>query len=142
MKNRRISLFPGQACRHHHRGRCLLEERRNPGWHEGFRCKALREMETAYDHFLEQSERFGLDEETALRVWRGRLTDLLRAGHGCSEYLPAEEDSSAAQGVMGCEHEFQTLCVRSLPVCQGVCRHYVTGREESETDGFPENEGA
>ncbi|MBG0775864.1 MAG: hypothetical protein H0S85_05445 [Desulfovibrionaceae bacterium] len=138
-----VISMPGVHCAHYARGRCLREERSNPGLDESLRCTVLAGWVEALDSFVNQADRFGLDEDTAVAIWQRRLEDLLRRGPQCPNFVcgpycdwpgapcaPGDEDADAAgaddqtQVAFACAHSLNELCLLSLPRCAGVCAHF------------------
>lgn len=121
-----ITRMPGINCVHHMQGRCLLEERRNPGLHDEWQCQVLGEWEKAYDQFLNQAENFQLDLETATRIWAGRLGSMLRQPTPCECYQRGPDSLREGQDedVLGCIHGWAGLCLLAMPRCAGVCGKY------------------
>lgn len=127
--HKNITPMPGINCVHHLQGRCLLEERRNPGLNSEWQCQVLGEWENAYDQFLNQAENFQLDLETATRIWAGRLGSMLRKPTPCQHYQRGPESGNAGKSdqdedVLGCVHGWAGLCLLVMPLCNGICRHY------------------
>ena len=71
-------------CQFHMEGRCLYEERLNPGYHSGFRCRVLEEWEQAYDEFLGRVEAFGLDASALGPLWTRQFARLVRRQPNCA----------------------------------------------------------
>ena len=119
---RKIRPLPGTACRFHIRGRCLYEERLNPGWNRAWRCRVLLRWERAYDTFLDQADNFVMEPATAKGIWENRLQRLMRLGHGCPDFEPGGKDE-----MTGCRHIHADLCLAALPACPGQCRNFDPG---------------
>jgi hypothetical protein len=125
----RMSVLPAKACRFFLRGRCLYEERLNPGWRRDWRCKTLLGLEDAYERFLAQADNFQLEEKTAAGIWERRLVSLLDKGSPCGCFTPAPEpdpeagaaDLDQESALVGCLHLLEGLCVLELPECAGAC---------------------
>ena len=115
----RINRMPACDCRYHQGGRCLFEERLNPGYHQRWRCGVLKGWEEAYDDFLDRAEAFSLEPDTASRLWEERLRRLIERAGTCPEYAPGGPDNGT-----GCVYEFEALCLRLMPPCEGMCRRY------------------
>lgn len=114
--------MPGTHCVHYLQGRCLFEERRNPGLHRQWQCAVLKEWEEAYDTFLNQAENFQLDMDLATRIWAGRLGGMLQQPGSCHAYeRRLEEDPGEQDDVLGCVHSWAGLCLLTMPRCQGMC---------------------
>ncbi len=58
----RVTPLPGLGCRHYRRGRCLIEEHRNPGLAASNRCLVLERLGRAFDDFLLRAENLSLTE--------------------------------------------------------------------------------
>jgi len=115
----KIRRLPGKSCVYYKSGRCLYEERLNPGFHRQWRCKILLRWEAAYDNFLLQADIFNLDQETATRIWEERLRRLMRSGRKCPDFILGGDDE-----ITGCASLFGSLCLKLLPLCDGQCRLY------------------
>lgn len=134
----RVLAFPGGGCLYFRRGRCLREERLNPGLEQGWRCVVLLAWGEAYDDFLDKVEAFSLSDETALAIWRRRQEGLIGPRACCADYRPApnlgapEEafpEEAVAEGeeplvAVGCLHGLEDMCLARLPRCDGVCASY------------------
>lgn len=132
---RKILHLPGTNCTHFLGGYCLLEEWRNPGLHHEWQCKMLQEWENEYDKFLFQAETFNLEMGMAARIWEERLGSLLAGPSPCDSYDPvssAGKDNDEAEEDILCRHVWQNLCVLALPVCSGICQHYLPKNDSSE----------
>lgn len=114
-----VKRLPARDCRYFQGGRCLYEERRNPGYHQEWRCGVLCEWETAYDDFLDRAEAFSLAPADASRMWGERLKKLVARAAACPDYIHGGADSGT-----GCAYEFEALCLRLVPPCEGMCRRY------------------
>ncbi len=124
-----VTRLPGTSCAFFQRGRCLYEERLNPGYHEGFRCAVLRDWEAAYEDFLRQAEAFGLGESAASGLWQRRFERLAGAAPACPEFQPSRGDD-----LPGCVFAQEGLCLLALPLCEGQCpRFAVRPSEPAET---------
>ncbi len=119
-----VRRLPGRSCRHYVRGRCFLEEHRNPGFDRKNRCAVFSELAAAFDEHWRRSEAFGLDEAAAARIWSGRFPGLAQRQSCCRHYLPGDNDN-----FLGCVHAEGDICLRAMPVCPGQCPFYVLGRE-------------
>ena len=118
-----LNHLPAAACAHFATGRCLYEERLNPGLHLAWRCVVWREWEADYDAFLHRAEAFSLEDEEAGRLWARRQARLLAAARSCPDFVPGGE------GPVGCTAGRDLLCLGKLPACAGRCANYRTGRE-------------
>ena len=146
--NKNITPLPGIHCEFYERGRCLYEERLNPGLHEAWQCAVLAGLVREYDRFLAQTEHFDIDDGTALRILEKRLDSSAVALKGCDRFVPQPCDgpgcpecpASSCRGCgsedlppqgtdeafhLACVHALDTVCVLELPVCGGVCERYV-----------------
>jgi len=119
---RNISTLPGTACRFHVQGRCLYEERLNPGYNRQWRCRVLLRWERAYDTFLTQADNFVMEPETAVGIWENRLRRIMNQGHDCPDFQPGGTD-----GAIGCRHVHGGLCLAALPPCPGQCPRFEPG---------------
>ncbi len=125
---RHIASMPGVRCRFHVQGRCLYEERLNPGLNESWRCRVLAAWEEEYERFLTQAETFNLDIGAGAGVWSSRFRKMLRARRPCPNFEAAPclacpqgaviEDEDAA---VACVHVLGGLCLLALPACPGLC---------------------
>ena len=114
-----VRRLPACDCKYYEQGRCLLEERRNPGYQRSWRCSVLGGWETAYDDFLDRAEAFHLGPGDVSRLWGDRFKRLVDKASECSDYAPGGQENGT-----GCIHEFEALCLRKIPPCMGMCRHY------------------
>ncbi|MGE4299823.1 MAG: hypothetical protein AB7E47_17530 [Desulfovibrionaceae bacterium] len=110
--NKNITPLPGIHCEFYVRGRCLYEERRNPGLNEAWQCAVLAGLVREYDRFLAQTEHFAIDDGTALRILEKRLDTSAAALKGCRRFEP----------LGGCD--------ASCPSCPAAC-----GRDDDGQDG-------
>lgn len=140
-----LSAFPGRGCRFHVAYACLREERMNPGLTVVWRCRELVKLEKAYDGFLDRAEAFSLGEAKALAIWSKMLGELLAKRPDCEDWAPGEPEGldepeaqageegnpdDAAGALVGCRFAYQELCLKRLPVCEGVCPQF-EGRVET-----------
>lgn len=114
-----ITRLPGTGCRFYERGRCLYEERLNPGYHEEWRCAVLVRWEGVYEDFLRQAEAFGLTDAAASALWQRRFERLAAAPPECPRFQPGPTDE-----LPGCALSTEGLCVLALPECAGQCQHF------------------
>ncbi len=132
---RKIIHLPGTNCTHFLEGHCLLEEWRNPGLHREWQCKMLRAWENEYDKFLNQAENFNLDMGTATRIWEQRLGGMMSGPSPCEAYAPvctACKEGEVADEEIFCRHVWLNICILELPVCSGICQHYLPKTEKDE----------
>ncbi|MEL7638284.1 MAG: hypothetical protein AAGU21_01450 [Solidesulfovibrio sp.] len=115
----RLLRLPGHGCRYFHTGRCLYEEHRNPGLHEGFRCSVLLRLGRIFDDFTLRAEQLGLSEEEAGRVWQARFPATL-AREGYCRDRPAGD----TRAFLDCDKAAGDLCLLALPACDGVCPRF------------------
>ncbi len=130
---KKVRRMPGTACRYFEQGRCLYEERLNPGYNRAWRCRVLLRWEEAYDTFLAQADNFVIDPETAAGIWQQRLGELMRQGHGCPDHEPGGRDMT------GCGRNLGGLCLTALPPCPGQCRRFEARDPGHDQDPEPEN---
>lgn len=114
----RIRRLPGTDCRYHVQGRCLYQERLNPGYNQAWRCRVVQGWEASYDDFLLRAEAFRLEAATAAGLWESQVERMVRRGPRCPDYDPGGE------GVTGCTHALDELCLLAVPACRGRCRHF------------------
>lgn len=124
-----ISRLPAGGCRYFEQDRCLLEERRNPGFRRDWRCGVLHGWETAYDEFLDRAEAFGLSPAEVSRLWRSRLAGLVERAADCPSF------ARRGAGATGCVHEFEALCLLLLPRCEGMCSRYERREAGADAEG-------
>jgi hypothetical protein len=115
----KIALFPGASCDHYRAGRCLYEERLNPGLDVSLRCVAMLACEAAFDGFLAQADNFDLSDGRTVAIWEQRFEKLAAKNPDCELFAPAP-----GQDFPRCAHFDGELCLMRLPVCPGVCRNY------------------
>jgi|MTBAKSStandDraft_1061840.scaffolds.fasta_scaffold00103_97 hypothetical protein len=115
-----VTRLPGTGCAFFQRGRCLYEERLNPGYHDRFRCVILQGWESAYEDFLRQAEAFGLEESSASGLWQRRFERLAGAEPRCPEFQSSRDDE-----LPGCVFAQEGLCLLALPLCEGQCPRFV-----------------
>lgn len=127
----KVSRFPASACRHYESGRCLYEERLNPGLREPWRCRVLTEWERAYDDFLLRAEAFHLEPEKAVELWEARLERLMIQARQCPDFVDGPEGTAT-----GCANELEGLCLVLLPRCEGHCRHYSPAPPDHDNPGL------
>lgn len=116
-----ISTFPGTACLYFEEGRCLFEERLNPGYEERWRCTEMARWEKEYDRFMEQAEAFNLDERMASIIWTKRFAKLAGGRKLCECFAPGGDNE-----LLNCAFLHEDICLRELPACTGVCRLFVS----------------
>ncbi len=121
-----VRMLPGRQCRHYVRGRCFLEEHRNPGLDQAVRCSVFLRLCEAFDAHVQRSDAFGLDEAAAARIWNERFPRLLDRKACCRDYQPGDSDA-----FLGCAHAEGDICLRAMPPCPGQCPRYVLSREPS-----------
>ncbi|EPR42172.1 hypothetical protein dsx2_0099 [Desulfovibrio sp. X2] len=115
----KVRQMPGNACRFYRHGRCLYEERLNPGYNASWRCAVVRKWEEEYDEFVQRAEAFGLEDETAGSIWEKRFQSLLRMDVPCEHFGRGGEYE-----LLKCVHLMGDLCLCALPRCEGVCRRF------------------
>ncbi|MFW5837837.1 MAG: hypothetical protein ACOCVM_07490 [Desulfovibrionaceae bacterium] len=115
----RVRRLPGTGCEHYLAGRCLYEERLNPGLDESRRCAAMQEWMREHDDFLNRAEAFGLDEQRAGELWSRKLERLSHLERDCPGFEP-----TGCAVLPECGRHLDGLCVSALPPCQGKCRHF------------------
>lgn len=133
--SRNVSTLPGTACRFHVQGRCLYEERLNPGYNPDWRCRVLLRWEQAYDTFLAQADNFVMEPETAVGIWEERLQKLMSRGHRCPDFEPGGVDD-----MTGCRRMHCGLCLAVLPPCPGQCGNFEPGDSDRSTLQRPSSE--
>jgi hypothetical protein len=133
----KIAPFPGAACDYHRSGRCLYEERLNPGLDASLRCAALTACEAAFDGFLTQADNFGLSDGRAVAIWETRFAKLAEKRPDCVLFDPAPEG-----GFPGCVHLAGDVCLKRLPKCPGVCQNYRKTKEGAVINPNPSDDNA
>jgi hypothetical protein len=113
-----VRRLPAASCEHFLSGRCLFEERLNPGLHREWQCAVLRAWEGEYDDVLSRADAFGLDPGAALRLWAQRAGRMGRPARICPDLAPGGEEP------LGCALAWELLCLRKVPACPGRCAHY------------------
>jgi len=111
--------FPAVGCRHFHQGRCLYEERLNPGFHTAWRCSVLTRWESVYDEFLDRAENFGLSETELGVLWHRRFERLAEEAVPCPDAHPSDGETMPE-----CRHLLEDLCLLRLPECAGPCERF------------------
>lgn len=111
--------FPAVGCQCFHLGRCLYEERLNPGLHKAWRCSVLARWETVYDEFLDRAENFGLSEAELGLLWSRRFERLAEESLPCPDVRPGDGESMPE-----CLHLLEDICLLRLPECAGPCEHF------------------
>lgn len=119
-----IRRLPGHQCRYFARGRCLYEERLNPGYDRSLRCRVLLEWEASYDDFLLRAEAFRLGAATAAGLWENKIERLVEDIARCENFAPGGTEAT------GCANALDELCVCALPPCPGRCRRFVRDGED------------
>ena len=114
-----ITRLPGAECRFFIRGRCLYEERLNPGYTQSWRCQVTARWESAYDDFLSRAERFGVEEAAAGDLWSAQFQRMARDVFHCRRYVYAHDLSAPS-----CRNHDAGVCTMDLPRCAGRCRHF------------------
>lgn len=114
-----VSRLPGQGCQHHAGGRCFYEERLNPGYTQGWRCRVLLRWESAFDEFLARAETFGVEQEAVPDLWERQFERMARDVFKCEQYSYCNGSQAPA-----CIHDADGVCKMELPRCEGRCRHY------------------
>jgi len=115
----KVQRLPGDGCRHYVFGRCLYEERLNPGYRRSYRCQVLNRWESAYDDFLSRAEAMGVRQESVPELWEIQFQRMAREAFHCRTHVFNHDFRPPA-----CRHELDGLCVLGLPKCNGRCRHY------------------
>lgn len=117
----RLARLPGEGCPHCRAGRCLYEERLNPGLREANRCAVLNRLCRAFDDFVLRADNLGLTDEQAEALWQARFPATLAKEGNCQDYLPDDTTSFP-----DCVHAAGDLCLLALPLCPGRCPRYLT----------------
>ncbi|KAB1441180.1 hypothetical protein [Pseudodesulfovibrio senegalensis] len=114
-----VRRLPAGNCWYHRCGRCLYEERLNPGYRQSWRCVVLEDWERLFDDFLVRAEAFSLDQQAAGEMWARRFERIVRDRFDCTHY-----EHTVDVELPGCVYQYDNLCLLRLPRCQGRCRHY------------------
>lgn len=115
-----VLRLPGDGCRFLAAGRCLYEERINPGLCREFACTVLAALENHFDEFVVRGEILGLSSEQAGRIWEQRMAKALNIGWDCANFTAPQDDAEDAL----CLHFFEGICLLRMPACPGRCRRY------------------
>ncbi len=115
-----ITRLPGLGCQHFTNGRCLYEERLNPGYAYDWRCRVLSRWESAFDDFLERADAFGIEQSAVPDLWKRQFERMARNAFDCEQYSYCHGAEAPA-----CLHVMDELCRLSLPECGGRCRRYI-----------------
>jgi hypothetical protein len=121
----RVLRLPARYCAHFLLGRCLYEERLNPGYHQGYRCLVLLRAQSDFDAFLTRAEAFGLSDAAASGLWEKQMDRFRAADCGCQEYEPG--DTTVFPGCIHCTGD---VCVKRLPECGGRCPEFTPNKQE------------
>lgn len=113
-----INRLPGTGCTFHLCGKCLYEERLNPGLHKDWRCQVVQDWADDYDKFVDRAEAFNLEIEAVSQMWEDRFVKMMVSKRECPDFHPGGEEAA------GCAHEYGELCHVALPACEGMCRHF------------------
>ncbi len=124
MTGARITRLPGRGCRYYLSGRCLYEERRNPGLHEEYLCVVLARLGRAFDDFALRAENLGMTEEQAQAAWTARFPAALAREAYCRKRGPGDTTSFP-----DCPSAAGDLCLLALPACAGVCARFDRRRD-------------
>lgn len=125
----KLDRLPGDDCYHFFAGRCLYEERLNPGYRQSYRCQVLARWETAYDDFLTRAEAMGIEQEQVPDLWERQFQRMVRDTFHCQTHVYNHDHRPPA-----CGHELDGLCILGLPKCEGRCRHYQLDTLEDEQE--------
>ncbi len=128
-----LARFPGVGCRFYLHARCLREEMLNPGLETTRRCSVLASLERSFDDFVDRAERFGLDETEAGRLMERTLPSAAASARACPHFMPAQDDPSLPPAsdetgpaeAIPCALLLGDCCLRAMPPCEGVCRHFL-----------------
>jgi hypothetical protein len=124
-----IIRLPGSGCQHFAGGRCLYEERLNPGYTDCWQCSVLVRWESAFDDFLERAESFGVGQDAIPDLWERQFERMARGVFDCKEYTYSHGAEAPA-----CVYGLDGVCLLSLPECKGRCRRYLV-EVEQKIDG-------
>lgn len=122
----KITRMPGGDCRFFRQGRCLYEERLNPGYHGQWRCGVVRRLEDDYDDFVYRAERFDILDKTAGAIWEKRFKEMIEAGPTCPRL------GGQGESFMDCTWLAGDICLLELPECSGICRRFEPGGTEDQ----------
>ena len=114
----KITPFPGTGCLFYRQNHCLYEEIINPGFYTARQCRLLKNLQDAFDAFVERAERFSLDARTAGTIWERRSRGLFTP-FACAQY---REDCDLEHGE--CVFLHANACVLLFPPCLGICTHF------------------
>ncbi|MBG0789280.1 MAG: hypothetical protein H0S80_02155 [Desulfovibrionaceae bacterium] len=126
----KIHALPGDGCRHYIFGRCLYQERLNPGYRRSYRCQVLNRWERAYDDFLNRADAMGVDQESVSGLWAIQFQRMAREAFHCRNHVFNHDDHRPP----ACRNEMDGLCVLGLPKCGGRCRHFEIDAAELEQE--------
>ncbi len=115
----RVTKMPGRMCRFYKNGKCLYEEKLNPGYNRQWRCTVLKGLEGEYDKLLRQADNFHLDEHAFSEFWEQRIEEYLKSAVVCRKMVPHDEE-----GLPFCAALHKEICLFEQPECGGVCNHF------------------
>ncbi|MEF2144449.1 MAG: hypothetical protein V3573_03305 [Desulfovibrionaceae bacterium] len=123
----KVRRMPGGSCRFFAAGRCLYDERLNPGYDESLQCRYFLLWEKEFDEFLDRAENFALGQGQAAELWERRFERLGKGETACKDYCYREDG-----GEQRCLNGYKHFCLLALPKCTGRCRHYESLREDDD----------
>ena len=111
-------------------GRCVYEEKLNPGYHDDWRCAVLVRWEQEYDTVIRQAEAFNMEGAMAANLWERKATTLMYKGSAeCSSRV-----SDYSGDMPGCVNFYSGNCLLTMPECGGRCTLYRTLPKDDESD--------
>ncbi|TIH18559.1 hypothetical protein D0S45_04905 [Marinifilum sp. JC120] len=120
----KVTKMPGRMCRFYKNGRCLFEEKLNPGYNRQYRCRVMIDLEGEYDKLLLQAENFNLDAKAFGDLWEQRIEEHLKFTVVCRNMVPCEEEDGSF-----CSAIHDRVCLFELPECEGVCSRFKPRKE-------------
>ena len=120
----KVTKMPGRMCRFYQNGRCLYEEKLNPGYIREWRCRVLKDLEGEYDKLLLQADNFHLDEQAFRDLWEQRIEEHLKSTVVCRKMVPRDDE-----GFPFCAALFEEVCLFEQPECEGVCSRFKPRKE-------------
>ncbi|MFW5487055.1 MAG: hypothetical protein ACNI3A_01285 [Desulfovibrio sp.] len=83
-------------------------------------CRVLLEWERAHDEFIDRAECFNLPDAQAGALWERLFLSMQGKCSRCDEYEAGGDLGEA----IDCRHFVDGLCLKALPVCEGICREF------------------
>ncbi|HDQ41952.1 MAG TPA: hypothetical protein ENN39_13125 [Desulfonatronum sp.] len=115
----KILPFPAKTCFFFIHGRCSLPQTSLRAREDGPQCRVLSIWERLQDEAMDKAEKNRLNTDLTLELVARTLEQAQDLALLCPGYRPGGKNSA-----LDCIFLHGHLCIQSLPICAGICRHF------------------